>query len=259
MKRETLDFLGGKFGDQRFTVAEYIGPRVPRPWETKDVAEEFQRAVAEGLLELAPGPRGGKGFRLTPHQFTLYQRRAAGMERRAEIERQTREAKRRRQLAIEIESAAGLLKAHGYKVVAPVSESTIEHRKRATMKSIEVAPLMGGVGKTALQMHMKAVVDPAVNLWRNEQVMNIMRDAMGRLEAMGMVCALVPGEIRQRDDNALPVTLFVAPNEDALLDQRAADSMATDMVMTEKGVAIFEASRNYLRNEDAIAAGGYEA
>lgn len=124
MKLETLDYLGGKFGDQRFTVADYIGPRVPRPWETKDVADEFERAVAAGLLELAPGPRGGKGFRLTPHQFTLYQRRAARAERRAVIERQARDANRRRQLAIEIENAVRLLKAHGYQILAPVSEST---------------------------------------------------------------------------------------------------------------------------------------
>ena len=122
MKRETLDYLGGKFGDQRFTVADYIGPRAPQPWETKDVSEELERALAAGLLELAPGPRGGKGFRLTPHQFMLYQRRAAAAERRAEIERQAREASRRRELAIEIDRAVRLLKAHGYEVAAPNRE-----------------------------------------------------------------------------------------------------------------------------------------
>lgn len=118
MKRETLDYLGAKFGDQRFTVADYIGPRAPQPWETKDVSEELERAVAAGLLELAPGPRGGKGFRLTPHQFMLYQRRAAAAERRAEIERQAREASRRREMAIEIDRAVRLLKSHGYEVAA---------------------------------------------------------------------------------------------------------------------------------------------
>jgi len=122
VKRETLDYLCGKFGDQRFTVADYIGPRAPQPWETKDVSEELERALAAGLLELAPGPRGGKGFRLTPHQFMLYQRRAAAAERRAEIERQAREASRRRELAIEIDRAVRLLKAHGYEVAAPNRE-----------------------------------------------------------------------------------------------------------------------------------------
>lgn len=122
MKRETLDYLGAKFGDQRFTVADYIGPRAPQPWETKDVSEELERAVAAGLLELAPGPHGGKGFRLTPHQFMLYQRRAAAAERRAEIERQAREASRRREMAIEIDRAVRLLKSHGYEVAAPNRE-----------------------------------------------------------------------------------------------------------------------------------------
>lgn len=122
MKRETLDYLGAKFGDQRFTVADYIGPRAPQPWETKDVSEELERAVAAGLLELAPGPRGGKGFRLTPHQFMLYQRCAAAAERRAEIERQAREASRRREMAIEIDRAVRLLKSHGYEVAAPNRE-----------------------------------------------------------------------------------------------------------------------------------------
>lgn len=122
MKRETLDYLGAKFGDQRFTVADYIGPRAPQPWETKDVSEELERAVAAGLLELAPGPRGGKGFRLTPHQFMLYQRRAAAAERRAEIDRQAREASRRREMAIEIDRAVRLLKSHGYEVAAPNRE-----------------------------------------------------------------------------------------------------------------------------------------
>ena len=122
MKRETLDYLGAKFGDQRFTVADYIGPRAPQPWETKDVSEELERPVAAGLLELAPGPRGGKGFRLTPHQFMLYQRRAAAAERRAEIERQAREASRRREMAIEIDRAVRLLKSHGYEVAAPNRE-----------------------------------------------------------------------------------------------------------------------------------------
>jgi hypothetical protein len=122
VKRETLDYLGAKFGDQRFTVADYIGPRAPQPWETKDVSEELERAVAAGLLELAPGPRGGKGFRLTPHQFMLYQRRAAAAERRAEIERQAREASRRREMAIEIDRAVRLLKSHGYEVAAPNRE-----------------------------------------------------------------------------------------------------------------------------------------
>lgn len=122
MKRETLDYLGAKFGDQRFTVADYIGPRAPQPWETKDVSEELERAVAAGLLELAPGPRDGKGFRLTPHQFMLYQRRAAAAERRAEIERQAREASRRREMAIEIDRAVRLLKSHGYEVAAPNRE-----------------------------------------------------------------------------------------------------------------------------------------
>lgn len=122
MKRETMDYLGAKFGDQRFTVADYIGPRAPQPWETKDVSEELERAVAAGLLELAPGPRGGKGFRLTPHQFMLYQRRAAAAERRAEIERQAREASRRREMAIEIDRAVRLLKSHGYEVAAPNRE-----------------------------------------------------------------------------------------------------------------------------------------
>ena len=122
MKRETLDYLGAKFGDHRFTVADYIGPRAPQPWETKDVSEELERAVAAGLLELAPGPRGGKGFRLTPHQFMLYQRRAAAAERRAEIERQAREASRRREMAIQIDRAVRLLKSHGYEVAAPNRE-----------------------------------------------------------------------------------------------------------------------------------------
>lgn len=48
MKRETLDYLGAKFGDQRFTVADYIGPRAPQPWETKDVSEELERAARGG-------------------------------------------------------------------------------------------------------------------------------------------------------------------------------------------------------------------
>ncbi len=119
MKRETLDYLGSKFGDQRFTVADYIGPRVPRPWETKDVADEFESAVAAGLLERAPGPRGGKGFRLTPHQFSLYQRRAATAERRAATERQGREAQARQRDALEVERAIRLLKSKGYQVIPP--------------------------------------------------------------------------------------------------------------------------------------------
>lgn len=122
MKRETLDYLGRKFGDQRFTVADYIGPRVPRPWETKDLADEFEEAARAGLLELAPGPRGGKGFRLSPHQFMLYQRRAAAADRRDELERQAYEARRRQALAVEIANAVRLLKAHGYQVMPPAGE-----------------------------------------------------------------------------------------------------------------------------------------
>jgi hypothetical protein len=122
VKRDTLDHLAHKFGDRRFTVAGYIGPRVPRPWESKDVAEEFEEAVRAGLLEIAPGPRGGKGFRLTSHQLMLYQRRAEAAGRRAERERQADEAKRRQRVAAEIANAIRLLKAHGYQVAAPVTE-----------------------------------------------------------------------------------------------------------------------------------------
>lgn len=52
----------------------------------------------------------------------LYQRRAAAAERRAEIERQAREASRRREMAIEIDRAVRLLKSHGYEVAAPNRE-----------------------------------------------------------------------------------------------------------------------------------------
>lgn len=121
MKRETLDYLGRKFGDKRFTVADYIGPRVPRPWETKDIADEFEAAARAGFLELAPGPRGGKGFRLTAHQFKLYVRRAAAAEDRAELDRQAQEAARRARKAAEIAAAVRLLEAHGYRVVAPTA------------------------------------------------------------------------------------------------------------------------------------------
>lgn len=127
MKRETLDHLGRIFGDQRFTIADYIGPRVPRPWETKDVAEEFEAAVRAGLLEVAPGPRGGKGFRLTSHQFALYHRRTATADRRAELDRQAYEIQRRQRLAADIANAIQLLKTHGYQVVAPAAlQPTIE-------------------------------------------------------------------------------------------------------------------------------------
>ncbi len=124
MKRETLDFLGRSFGDRRFTVADYIGPRVPRPWESKDIAEEFEAATREGLLVLAPGPRGGKGFRLSPHQFKLYQQRAEAAERRAERDRKAYEAGMRARKSAEIEAAIRLLESNGYKVVGPAAATT---------------------------------------------------------------------------------------------------------------------------------------
>lgn len=101
------------------------------------------------------------------------------------------------------------------------------------------------------------MIDPALNLLHNKQVMTILQSAMDQLGALGVVCALVPGGIRPRDDGALPISLFVAPNEDALLDLRAGDDLATNMAMMVQGSAHFEASRAFLKAEDAayLAAG----
>jgi hypothetical protein len=93
-------------------------------------------------------------------------------------------------------------------------------------------------------------IDPAMNLLHNDQVMGILQETIDRLEALGVVCLLVPGGLRPRDDQALPISLFVAPNEDSLLDLRAGDNLATDMAMTVQGHAEFEASRAFLKAQD---------
>lgn len=103
------------------------------------------------------------------------------------------------------------------------------------------------------------MIDPAVNLLHNEQVMVILHETVKQLGALGLVCALVPGGIRPRDDGALPISLFIAPNEDALLDLRAGDNLATDMVMTTGGSARFEAARAFLKAEDAAHTGAGQA
>lgn len=96
-------------------------------------------------------------------------------------------------------------------------------------------------------------IDPALNLLHNDQVMQVLREAMDKLSALGMSCALVTGGPRPRDDEALPLSLLVAPHDDALLDQRAADSIATDFAGSVEGHERFNATRAFLLSEDAIA------
>lgn len=95
--------------------------------------------------------------------------------------------------------------------------------------------------------------DPAVNLLYNEPVMAILNDTRAKLEAMGIRCAMVPGEVVPREDKALSITLFIAPSDDALLDLRAAERLASDFANSTQGAALFVKSRLHLQYEEAQA------
>lgn len=102
-------------------------------------------------------------------------------------------------------------------------------------------------------------IDPALNLLHNENVMHVLRETMDKLAALGMSCALIPGGPRPRDDEAMQVSLLVAPHDDALLDLRAADSIATDFAGSVEGHKRFIATRAFLLAEDEIVAAGGHA
>jgi hypothetical protein len=120
-----LDTLHGLFGRGRFTANSYWSAairRMPGPYEITETRERFDRLVLSGALESVPGPRGGKGYRLTDHA-------AAAATRRAKAARQ-REARSRaelqRQLAQErqakIRAAIRTLRDAGYSVSPPAAD-----------------------------------------------------------------------------------------------------------------------------------------
>jgi hypothetical protein len=64
MRAVDLENLYHRFGEQRFTMNDYVGANWHN-YRAGECMKFFDDAAADGDLEVAPGPRGGRGYCLT--------------------------------------------------------------------------------------------------------------------------------------------------------------------------------------------------
>lgn len=117
---ELLLSLASVFGQSRFTAADYWVHVVGRPRsasaKSDNTEDQLDQLVEQGLVLAAPGPRGGKGYRL-PAKVAEKALRQLATKNRIE-ERRNDAARRHNQMAEEkrVRAAISLLRSHGYTV-----------------------------------------------------------------------------------------------------------------------------------------------
>lgn len=110
-----MDDLVRRFGDQRFTVSDWIGGQ-PLPGEAERICRWLQGLVQAGRLLDCPGPRGGVGFKLVGAEIASSLRRVEKQKLEDADRQRIFDAKQVRARAEKIECAIKLLESNGYSV-----------------------------------------------------------------------------------------------------------------------------------------------
>lgn len=120
MRAVDLDNLYSRFSDQRFTVNDYVGAHWHN-YRADECVKFFDDGVADGDLQIVPGPRGGRGYRLTPKAIGRVKRNRMVTTKRDARNKARWDAEAARETATRIEQAVRLLEQHGYHVIPPAA------------------------------------------------------------------------------------------------------------------------------------------